>query len=349
MVRLFAPSQTTRALAVFNVNSQVLREAGCAKWVGMLADHSTLDAPDTATISSTVSNPDYNITAGVSSENTPRIPRPIIKFELHLDCPDDGLDIDPMSWVMATRNFFAILHDHDSLCGRTLYEALSNLLTRLTENADYLPASTNKKSFVIDYLVRHRFLDVRNTAAYAVSLLAFSQLPAIQWKEAAIETFVHCAGMRMYNTFSSHDAQHLSPYTNILISNNSNEMKQRLARVQKYFGAFDFSEMWPATITSKTAGRVAFERFRTWLTHYIVRVDPTIHDAMATEEIWMSHERIQRYKRIFHSLFDYLVNRDVELDAAEYEAGGRCSIVSKSGVYFKPDPTAEREPRVIDI
>ena len=132
--------------------------------------------------------------AGLTRKWTQKAP-PGIQYELYVPWPGAETGIHSTIWHITTRNFFAVMFDASALVGTTLHEALTKLLERLQSNPDYIDSSISPSAWLTDYIFRHKFDDVRNNPSYAASLLAFSEMPHIQWREGYIEAFVHCCGM----------------------------------------------------------------------------------------------------------------------------------------------------------
>ena len=367
---LYAPSQAARPLASFYINSQNLRDAGSTKFLDLLEDRvgvrsgrfSTInmqydeeavasegnsvsggDLRDTPSISAPLS--DYNIDMVEYYREHPEQRRyhrsSNIKYELYIDCPPGEDEGDATAWLLTTRNFFAVLHNSDALCGTSLLDALAKLVHRLHNSTGYLAESADKTNFIVDFLKRHRYHDLRNDMPRALSLLAFSELPEIQWKKCYIESFAHCTGMRQLGVIQTPEWYRVSPCTHILLHGASADMNRRLRKAQKFFADLDFGDLWPQNIASRSCGRGSFAKFRSWIYTYVLDRDPELQYAMGDGSLWLTPQRTQMLKDIFHSLFDYLVDRDVISDGSGCHPGEAWNIVSKSGQYFCPDPSAD--------
>jgi hypothetical protein len=371
LVFLYAPNQTSRPTASFYVNSQVLLDSGSTQFLGHLEDRANTSntnqlsrlntghdddraPPDTVsengtdirdTPSATEPLTDYNVDLVDYYRDHPEQrrfqPSSNIKYDLFVHCPESGRNEDPSSWVVTTRNFFAMLHDHDSLAGTSLFEAISKVTERLFGSSGYLSESIDKRHFMIDFLKRHKFNDVRNSFSRAASMLAFSELPQIQWKEGYVEFYAHCAGMRHAGMAQSPEWHHITPCTQILLHTAASDLTRRFRRAQKLFFDFELDEMWPLHINTRSGGRTAYERFRTWLSAYILDRDPSLRHAMVSGRMWLTPERLRLFKAIFHSLFDYLVDRDVIFNAPASRDSEPWTIISRSGRTFRPDPSHE--------
>jgi hypothetical protein len=265
---------------------------------------------------------------------------PGIQYEIYVPWPgkkESG--IHEVLWHVTTRNFFAILCGSSAIIGTTWFEAFSTVLKRIRSCPGYLAEGSSHVDWIVRYIVRNRFDDVRNNPSYAASLLAFSELPDVQWREGYIEAFVHCVGM--YNLGQLDDIvewQYITPHTQIFIRNASMEMEDRIHRAQVWLTSFDLTEMWPANSAPPSSGRGCFDRLRRWLCSYYERVFR--HWPPSTEkgdQTWLSFQVVQRLKNDFHTLYDYLVDRDIMFEAYQHRLGHKWRIVNKSDRMFRPD------------
>ena len=119
---------------------------------------------------------------GLSKRTIQRAPTGI-QHEIYIPWPGAETGIHSTIWHITTRNFFAVMFDASALVGTTLYEAMTKLFERVTMYPDYLDRNISKVAWITDYIVRHKFDDVRNNPSYAASLLAFSEAPDVQWRE----------------------------------------------------------------------------------------------------------------------------------------------------------------------
>ena len=259
-----------------------------------------------------------------------------ILHEIYIPWPGPESGVQSTLWHITTRNFFAVLCDADSLIGTTLYECLMRLYERVDANPDYMANGTNKVSFITDFVLRHKFDDVRNNPNFAASILAFSEHPDIQWKEGYAEAFVHCVGMLNMGLKSVPEWRLITAHTKMFLHNASLELEERLHRAQTWLFSFDFTEMWPTTSAPPSASHAAFDRFRKWLCKYYEKAflhwPPTAND-----HTWLTRDMVVRLRRDFYGLYDYLVDRDVVFDGTEYRPGQKWAIISKSGQAFRAD------------
>ncbi|MCJ1318068.1 hypothetical protein MMC15_003395 [Xylographa vitiligo] len=259
-----------------------------------------------------------------------------ILHEIYVPWPGVEAQVHSTLWHITTRNFFAVVCDADSLIGTTLFECLTRLRERVESYPDYLGDGADRVMFLTDYVSRHKFDDVRNQPSYAASILAFSELPDIKWREGYVEAFVHCVGMLNTGLKRVPEWRLILPHTKMFIENASLEMEERIHRAQGWLFSFDFTEMWPTTSAPPSAGRAAFDKFRKWLCKYYENVflhwPLTPHDTT-----WLTHDRVVRLRRDFSGLYDYLVDRDIMFDGTEYRPGQKWAITGKSGQAFRAD------------
>jgi hypothetical protein len=259
-----------------------------------------------------------------------------IRHEIYIAWPGADSGVQSTLWHITSRNFFAVLCDADSLIGTTLYEAFFRLYERLDTHPEYLDRNTDKVSFITDYIMRHKFDDVRNNPSYAASLLAFSELPDVQWREGYIEAFVHCVGMLNMGLKSVPEWRLITPHTKMFIHNAALEQEERLHRAQNWLCSFEFQEMWPTTSAPPSASHTSFDRLRKWLCKYYEKAflhwPPTSND-----HTWLTHDMVVRLRRDFYGLYDYLVDRDVIFDGTEYRPGQKWALISTAGQIFRAD------------
>ncbi len=263
-----------------------------------------------------------------------RAPRGI-QHEIYVPWPGSATGIHSTIWHITTRNFFAIMYDATSLVGTTLYEAMSILFQRITMHPDYLDRNISPVAWLTDYISRHKFDDVRNNPSYAASLLAFSELPGVQWREGYIEAFVHCVGMFTMGLQTIPEWRYITPHTKMFLHNASMELEERINRAQVWFLSFDFTEMWPTTSAPPSSARGCFDRLRKWLCKYYENAFN--HWPPTNDETWLTRDVALRLRNDFHGLYDYLVDREVIIDGSECRTGQKWSIASKSGQAFKAD------------
>lgn len=258
-----------------------------------------------------------------------------IQYEIYIPWPGAETGIHSTIWHITTRNFFAVTYNASSLVGTTLHESLTKLMERLTQYPDYLGKGIDKATWITDYIMRHKFDDVRNNPSYAASLLAFSEHPNVQWREGYIEAFVHCVGMLDMGLQTITEWRYISSHTKMFLSNASMETEERIHRAQAWLTSFDFSEMWPVTAPTNSVARGCFDRLRKWFCKYYENA--FLHWPPSNEGTWLSRDMVSRMRNDFYGLYDYLVDRDIIFDGAEYRPGQKWAITSRSGQNFRAD------------
>lgn len=272
----------------------------------------------------------------VSERFTARAPRGI-QHEIYIPWPGAETGIQSTIWHITTRNFFAVMYDASALVGTTLHEAMFKLFERINMYPDYLDRHISKVAWITDYIVRHKFDDVRNNPSYAASLLGFSETPGVQWREGYIEAFVHCAGMLNMGLQTIPEWRYITPHTKMFLQNASMEIEERIHRAQVWLLSFDFNEMWPATSAPASPARGCFDRLRKWLCKYYENA--FLHWPPTNENTWLTHDMVVRLSNDFYGLYDYLVDRDIIFDGSEYRPAQKWAITSKSGQSFRADST----------
>ena len=271
---------------------------------------------------------------GDSKPHITRAP-PGIQHEIYIPWPGVETGIHSTIWHITTRNFFAVMYDASALVGTTLHEAMTKLFERIVTYPDYLDKSINKVDWITDYIVRHKFDDVRNNPSYAASLLAFSEAPGVQWREGYIEAFVHCVGMLDMGLQTIPEWRYVTPHTKMFLQNASMEIEERITRAQGWLLSFDFSEMWPHTALPASVARGCFDRLRKWLCKYYENA--FLHWPPTNDQAWLTRDIVMRLRNDFEGLYDYLVDRDVIFDGTEYRPGQKWAISSRSGQNFRAD------------
>ena len=263
-----------------------------------------------------------------------RAPRGI-QHELYIPWPGTETGTHSTIWHITTRNFFAVMYDANALVGTTLYEAMLRLFERVNTYPDYLDRNISRVAWITDYATRHGFDDVRNNPSYAASLLAFSENPGVQWREGYIEAFPHCVGMLDKGLQTVPEWRYITPHTKMYLQNASMEIEERVHRAQSWLLSFDFDDMWPTTSAPPSTARGCFDRLRKWLCKYYENA--FLHWPPTSDMTWLTRDMVVRLKNDFEGLYDYLVDRDIIFDGAEYRPGQKWNITSLSGQPFRAD------------
>ena len=258
-----------------------------------------------------------------------------IRHEIYVAWPGPECGLHSTVWHIATRNFFAVLYNANNVVGITLYESLARLFERITTYSDYLDRNTNKAAWITDYMVRYQFDDVRNNPSFAASLLAFSELPGVRWRQGYIEAFVHCVGMLNMGLQTVAEWHYITPLTRVFLQNASLELEGRIHRAQAWLFSFDFTDMWPPSSPPRSSAQGCFDRLRKWLCRYYEGV--FLHWPPGNNQTWLTHDMVIRLRNDFYALYDYLVDRDIIFDGSEYRPGQKWVIASKVGQSFRAD------------
>ncbi|KAL8732127.1 MAG: hypothetical protein Q9181_004054 [Wetmoreana brouardii] len=264
----------------------------------------------------------------------PAVPNGVL-HELYVPWPGAETGIHSTIWHITTRNFFAILANANALVGTTLHEAMYKLFERLNLYPDYLDDRTDKVRWMTSYITRHRFDDVRNNPSYAASLLAFSETPGVRWREGYLEAFVHCVGMLNMGLRTIPEWRFITSQTKMFMESAHLEIEDRLHRAQRWLLAFDFTAMWPTSSAPHSTARACFDRLRKWLCKYYENA--FLHWPPTNEATWLTRDMVVRLKSDFHSLYDYLVDRDIMFDGTQYRPNQKWVMNSKSGQNFRAD------------
>ncbi|KAL8662584.1 MAG: hypothetical protein Q9168_008236 [Polycauliona sp. 1 TL-2023] len=258
-----------------------------------------------------------------------------VMHELYVPWPGAETGIHSTIWHVTTRNFFAVMANGSALVGTTLHEAMYKLFERINMYPDYLSESTDKVQWLTAFITRHKFDDVRNNPSYAASLLAFSETPGVRWREGYIEAFVHCVGMLNMGLRTIPEWRFLTSQTKMFMESAHLEIEDRLHRAQRKLLAFDFTCMWPTSSAPQSTARGCFDRLRKWLCKYYENA--FLHWPPTNDATWLTRDMVVRLKSDFHSLYDYLVDRDIMFDGTQYRPNQKWIMSSKSGQNFKAD------------
>lgn len=274
-----------------------------------------------------------------------------ISYEMYFPTPLNATRLDQLRHHITTRNVFALLY-HASLVGLSLYQALSDLHSRLES---YMPPEADNVGTIINYLTARGMDDVRNDPETAVSLLAWSECSEVRWEEGWRECFLHCAGM--YSRLEKcSDFNQVTPITRALLERASLEMQLRVQAAEERLAAFQYNDMWPSSVAilSNTSGpvveapaKMAADRLQRFFVQYYTREfgswpppprAPVPRGASGAnmegeedEDLWLTRTVAQMLQRDFAALYDYLVNRDIVWDGSEARSSRKWLMVSESG------------------
>ena len=276
-----------------------------------------------------------NSSTGNQGNQRPGIPYKGVQYEMYMEWPGPESGMENTIWHIATRNYFAVLLGANTLVGRTLYEAMMTLYERLQACPEYLPQDVSPRTWLIDYIVQHKFDVVRNDANVAAFLLAFGE--KIEWREGYIEGYLHAAGMFHQGIQNTADWCTVPFATQIFVHNADLEIESRLYRAQKWLRSFDFNEMWPSSSAPTTNARACFDRFKTYLCQHYAGEKMFGQWPPAEGPIWLSRSVVVQLRQDFNNLYDILVDQDVVFDGFDYRNPGKWTIQSKSGRGFRAD------------
>ena len=358
-VYMYMRGSRTKPPPSFRVNSRVIEASGSKVFTDQLYHVQEPDGwpqfqPDDDDGALSPEDPDYNayrnglnfspqrpededpdsIRPLVTRKYHPKAPRGI-RHEIYVSWPGVETGTHSTIWHITTRNFFAVMYDASALVGTTLHEAMYKLFERVTMYPDYLDRNISHVAWITDYVVRHKFDDVRNNPSYAASLLAFSETQGVRWREGYIEAFVHCVGMLNMGLQTIPEWRYITPHTKMFLANANMEIEQRIHRAQGWLLSFDFNEMWPTTSAPQSVARGCFDRLRKWLCKYYENA--FLHWPPTNEQTWLTRDMVMRLKNDFHGLYDYLVDRDIIFDGTQYRPGQKWQMISTSGQSFKAD------------
>ncbi|KAI0179066.1 hypothetical protein GGR52DRAFT_288191 [Hypoxylon sp. FL1284] len=263
-----------------------------------------------------------------------------ISYEMFFATPPNLSKLEAHRHAITTRNVFALLY-HASLVGLSLFQALSDLLNRLTT---YMPAASDNVGTIINYLSARGIDDARNDAETAVSMLAWSETPEVRWEEGWCEAFVHCAGMFSRLEMCA-DFKNVTPITRALLERACLENQLRVQAAEERLAEFSFDDIWPSIGPNpRGASRDAAERLRQFFVNHYAKMHgdwPPPEAGARTvegEDTWLTRTMSKRMQKDFGALYDYLVNRDIVWDESEARSSRKWMMISESGnKSFDPD------------
>lgn len=168
---------------------------------------------------------------------------------------------------------------------------------------------------------------MRNDAASAIALLAWSENKVVRWQEGWREAFVHCAGMQD-RLESMSDLRLVTPITRALLERASLESQDRVQAVEERLVDFNFNDMWPIMSSTPPPERLSFERLRLFFRNFYESSFGSWPVQTNTAE-WLTRELVQSLQSDFGALYEYLVNRDVDWDESEERSSRKWTIVRR--------------------
>ncbi|CAM1508584.1 Fc.00g054320.m01.CDS01 [Cosmosporella sp. VM-42] len=267
-----------------------------------------------------------------------------ISYEMYFPPPSNLNRNDQLRHQITTRNVFALLC-HASIVGLSLYQALTDLHTRLDS---YMPPENDNVGHIVNYIFARGIDDVRADPETAISLLAWAEGSEVRWEEGWRECFIHCAGMYGPELERCADFKYTTPIARALLERASLETQLRVQAAEERLGEFLYSDMWPENgPISNGPARAAAERLHQMLLGHYSRAygcwPPTTpshqsfqpgspdSEQSVGEEIWLTRRIVMDLQRDFGALYDYLVDRDIVWDVSEARSGRKWMMASVSG------------------
>lgn len=264
-----------------------------------------------------------------------------ISYEMYFPPPANLNRADQLRHQITTRNVFAVLY-HASLVGMSLYQALSDLHTRLDS---YMPPDNDNVAQIVKYLSVRGIDDVRSDPATAVSLLAWAESPDVRWEDGWRESFIHCAGMDG-ELERCPDIKHTTPIARALLERATLETQLRVQAAEERLSEFSYGDMWAAAgAAANGPARGAADRLQEMLQSHYTKIYGSWPPAPQTssrpgsadadgdvgEDMWLTRTVAMSLQRDFGALYDYLVDRDIVWDVSEARSGRKWMMASESG------------------
>lgn len=255
-----------------------------------------------------------------------------ISYEMTFPPPPSNNRTDMIRHQITTRNIFALIY-RAPLVGLSMHQALADLHARLEKY--HCTGEPDPVAQILRYLTARSLDDTRNDPEAAVSILAWTEKPGVQWTAGWRESFLHCAGMYGQKLERCADWKSVAPLTRALLERSWLEMRLRVQTAEERLAEFSFGDMWSGASTSTTGpgtARAAAERLRNFLiSHYGQTYGswPPVSDGQDGEEMWLTRSVAMALQQDFGALYDYLVDRDIVWDVSEARAGRKWMMVSK--------------------
>lgn len=243
---------------------------------------------------------------------------------------------------VAVRNFIAMLHNKP-IVGADLYEMLSTLQPEIQVMYDldhdiHSRTSSRERSvqMIIDYLIKHKLDDVRSSINTALSILAWSEQDNVKWKQGYMESFVHLAGILSPQVEELPDFKRLSIVTRRNLGIAAKTLELRVMEAEEKLSNFDFGELWGDSPKLQASSIFqSYLAFRNFLLSYYSRY----YGAWPPKQskTWLNRKIVLALQDDFGTLYDYLVNRDVNWDSQEERPGKKWQMMDKRFEDFSAD------------
>ncbi|KAK9770368.1 hypothetical protein AB5N19_13964 [Seiridium cardinale] len=256
-----------------------------------------------------------------------------ISYEMYFPTPPELTKSEAHRHVITTRNIFALLY-HASLVGISLYQALTDLHTRLEK---YMPPDADNIGTILNYLSARSIDDCRNDPETAVSLLGWAESQPIRWEEGWREAFLHAVGMYA-RLEKCTDFKHVTPITRALLERACLETQLRVQAAEERLTGFSYGDIWPpgGPIANSPAKAAADRLQKFFVSHFTTDFGewpppPSDERSPDGEETWLTRTVARKLQKDFGALYDYLVNRDITWDESETRSSRKWMMVSESG------------------
>lgn len=238
---------------------------------------------------------------------------------------------------LAIRNVLAMLHGKP-VVGNNFVDLLINVqdvLNIFSSSPTMKVCDPIKRIF--DYLVTIRFDDVRDDPEAAFNIMAWSELPSVQWREGYQEAFVHAAGMLTPQMFATQAFKKLSQMTKTNLQNASTTLNLVVKEAEERLKSFGFSVM--LTVNGKmthSSAKKAFDAFSEFLVIFYEAEYgswPPNHgntQGHPSTGSWLTRNVVRRLQEDFGVLYDYLVDTDLYWDRLRAVYRREFEIVSRT-------------------
>lgn len=168
-------------------------------------------------------------------------------------------------------------------------------------------------SLVAAYVRDFGFDDVRGNLSSALKLLAWSELPSVQWACGYVETYAHVVGMMTHRTPQSQNFKRLSQATRYNLIDAFNNVRLVVTEAEEQLKCFSLSQMWTLQKLGSCGPRKSFNHFARMLNDFYAAEYGTWPPMPRSgSQGWLNRTLIKRLQIDFAALYEYLVDREVK-------------------------------------
>ncbi|PVI05003.1 hypothetical protein DM02DRAFT_668700 [Periconia macrospinosa] len=243
---------------------------------------------------------------------------------------------------VAVRNFLAMLHGKP-LVGADMFEMLTTLHAEIQvmydldhDNNTRMSSSERSVQMIINYLIKYKLDDVRQSIKQALCLLAWAEQDNVKWKQGYLECFVHLTGVLSPQLEEVPEFKRLSLVTRRNLGIAAKQLQLRIMDAEEKLGPFEFDDVWfdPAKSGTHPVFQ-SYQAFKQFLVNYYTGIYGNWPPMQGKS--WLNRKIALDLQHDFGALYDYLVNRDVVWDSREERPGKKWQMVNPKSEDFRAD------------